>query len=386
MKSPLNPANIHSLLIRGTNWVGDAVMSIPAMRRVRQIFPQAKISLLVLPWVSGVYEEADFLDEILIYDRGGHHSGLKGKWRLIRDLHRRKFDAALLLQNAFEAALFSFLSGIPLRVGYDRDGRGWLLTNPVHLDPRIKKLHQTYYYLDLVNQWMAEERIAFPAGRSCSAPEIPLQLMPDITLHVHTDRLKSAREQLEKEGIDFGRKLVGVNPGAFFGSAKRWPEDRFARLLDGLIGKTQANLVLFGSPREKMMAESIQSKMKERPFIFSGKTTLSELIALMSCCDLFITNDSGPMHLAAALRIPTIAIFGSTDDIATGPLSPKAVVINKRVECSPCLLRECPIDLRCMTRISVEEVLDLSLQILGKIEDRDRSQESPKSEGKDEKQ
>ncbi len=341
-------------------------MSIPALRRVRRIFPRAKITLLVLPWVSGVFEEADFLDEVLIYDRDGRHSGLKGKWRLTRELQRLKYDAALLLQNAFEAALLPFLSGIPLRVGYNRDGRGWLLTDPIPIDPRIKKLHQTYYYLDLVNQWMAEERIAFSSGRSCSAPEIPPQLMPDITLRISADRQKSARERLEKEGIDFTRGLVGVNPGAFFGSAKRWPEDRFARLLDGIIGETKANLVLFGSPREKMMAETIRSKMKEPPVIFSGKTTLSELIALMSCCDLFITNDSGPMHLAAALRIPTLAIFGSTDDIATGPLSPKAVVVNKRVECSPCLLRECPIDLRCMTRISVDEVLDLSLRMLDK--------------------
>jgi heptosyltransferase-2 len=303
MKSHFEAARIRSLLIRGTNWVGDAVMSIPALRRIRQLLPQTKIALLVLPWVSGVYEEVDFLDEVFIYDRDGHHSGLKGKWQLIGELQRRKFDAALLLQNAFEAALIPFLAGIPCRVGYNRDGRGWLLTDAVPIDPRTKKLHQTYYYLDLVNQWAVEERVAITSARSCSAPEIPPQFMPDITLNVSLDRQKKAREQLEKEGVKLGCKLVGVNPGAFFGSAKRWPEDHFARLLDGIAAKTHANLVLFGSPREKSMAESIQYKMKERPFIFSGKTTLGELIALMSCCDLFITNDSGPMHLAAALRI-----------------------------------------------------------------------------------
>jgi heptosyltransferase-2 len=367
MSKPVNPAQIQSLLVRGTNWVGDAVMSIPALRRIRQVFPRAKISLLVLPWVSGVYEDAGFLDEVLIYDRDGQHAGLRGKWQLIREMRLRKFDAAILLQNAFEAALLAFLAGIPLRAGYDREARGWLLTNPVRIDPKIKNLHQTYYYLDLIDQLMRQERMALSRGLSCSAPEIPPSMMPDISLEVSPERRKKARSRLATEGINPASRLVGVNPGAFFGSAKRWPEERFARLLDGLIQQTGAQVVLFGSPREITMAESIQSSMKEPLSIFSGRTTLSELIAMMSCCDLFITNDSGPMHLAAALRIPTLAIFGSTDDIATGPLSPHAVVVNKRVECSPCLLRECPIDLRCMTRISVEEVLDLSRRMLDRV-------------------
>ena len=135
-------------------------------------------------------------------------------------------------------------------------------------------------------------------------------------------------------------------------------------MLDRLIEERRASVVIFGSPNEVAIAEAIHSGMRKRPIVLSGRTELSELIAMIACCDLFLTNDSGPMHLAAALRVPTLAIFGSTDEIATGPMSPAAVVLNKRVECSPCLLRECPIDHRCMTSITAEEVAQQAFQMI----------------------
>ena len=134
--------------------------------------------------------------------------------------------------------------------------------------------------------------------------------------------------------------------------------------MDRLIEQQGANVVVFGAPKEVGIAESIRSLMRQPATILTGKTQLGELIAMIACCDLFITNDSGPMHLAAALRVPTLAIFGPTDEISTGPLSPTAVVLNKKVECSPCLLRECPIDHRCMTRITVDEVYQQASQLL----------------------
>jgi heptosyltransferase-2 len=169
---------------------------------------------------------------------------------------------------------------------------------------------------------------------------------------------------MQAQGVDLNKNIVGVNPGAFYGSAKRWPSDRYAMLLDKLIEEREANVVIFGSPNELAIAQAIQSAMRHRPVILSGKTQLSELIAMIACCDLFVTNDSGPMHLAAALRVPTVAIFGPTDAMATGPMSPNAVVLNKNVECSPCLLRECPIDHRCMTRIAPEEVYQQAFRMM----------------------
>jgi heptosyltransferase-2 len=362
---PLEPRNVERLLVRGTNWVGDAIMSLPALKRIRTLFPGARISLLVLPWVSGIYEGVEFVDELLLYERNGRHAGLPGKWRLARDLRRERFEAAILFQNAFEAAALTWLAGIPARAGYDRDGRRLLLTHALPLDPRVKKVHQAYYYLDLVERLAGAGDFSLARAPVCSAPAIPVELMPDISLEVNSSRKQRAWESLAAEGVDSSKPLVGVNPGAFFGSAKRWPADRFGLVLDRLLEEAGANVVLFGSSNEKGIAEAIVATMQRRPVVLSGKTSLSELIALMACCDLFIANDSGPMHLAAALRIPTLAIFGSTDDVATGPLSPRAVVINKRVECSPCLLRECPIDLRCMTQIEAAEVYSLAVENLG---------------------
>ncbi len=356
MPQAIDARQIKRLLIRGTNWVGDAVMSLPALKQVRQLLPQARISLLVLPWVGGIYEDSPHIDELILYDRNGAHRGVFGRLRLIQEIRRKGFDAALLFQNAFEAALLASLSGIPIRAGYDRDGRGWLLSHPIPVDPRIRSLHQAYYYLDLVDQLLTRPRIAVSAS-STPRGEVGYAFpMPDITLRVSLPRQEIARQKLMEQGMTSGKKVVGVNPGAAFGSAKRWLDDRFGQLLDLLIEKQNVEVAIFGSTNELGIAESIRAEMRNKPFIFAGQTQLAELIAMISLCHLFITNDSGPMHLAAALRIPTLAIFGSTDEIATGPLSPSAVIIKKKVECSPCLLRECPIDHRCMTAIHVDDV------------------------------
>ena len=370
-----DPRNVRRLLIRGTNWVGDSILSLPALKRARVEFPQAKITLLVLPWVAGIYEDSTAVDDIWLYDRQGVHRGLSGKLRLIRELRERRFDAALLFQNAFEAAVLTRLAKIPVRAGYDRDGRGRLLSHKVPVAPHVSELHQTYYYLDLLEQLLGCARTSQGLEPKPTS-QFVARIMPDITLVVSPERRQRARIRLQSQGVDFNRTVVGVNPGAFYGSAKRWLSERYAMVLDRLIDERQASVVIFGSPNEVAIAEAIQSGMRSRPVILSGRTELSELIAMIACCDLFLTNDSGPMHLAAALRVPTLAIFGSTDEIATGPMSPASVVLNKRVECSPCLLRECPIDHRCMKRITVEEVVQQAFRMIDakvsseRIEDR----------------
>jgi len=359
----LDAGKVQRLLIRGTNWVGDSILSLPALKRARLEFPEARITLLVLPWVAGIYEGCPSVDDIWLYNRQGLHRGLSGKLRLIRELREGRFDAALLFQNAFEAAALTRLAEIPVRAGYDRDGRGWLLSHKVPVDPLVSKLHQTYYYLDLLEQLLGCARTA-QGLEPKPASQFAAEIMPDITLAVSPERKLAARTRLQSMGVDFNRTVVGVNPGAFYGSAKRWLSERYATVLDRLIDKRQASVVIFGSPNEVAIAEAIRSGMRSRPVILSGRTKLNELIAMLACCDLFLTNDSGPMHLAAALRVPTLAIFGSTDEVATGPMSPTAVVLNKRVECSPCLLRECPIDHRCMTLITAEEVVQQAFRMV----------------------
>lgn len=337
--------------------MGDAVMSVPAMRELRRIFPEAHISLLVRPWVRDVYSAVEFVDRILDFDKEGEHRGWAGCARLIRGLKRMKFDLALLLQNAFEAAFLAWAARIPVRIGYARDARSLMLTHPCRIDPQVRKVHQVYYYLGLLSA----------AGLRESRPGVAQAQQVDIRIGVRPSDTEQARTLLASSGIRDGELLVGLNPGAHFGSAKRWLPDRYARVGDALAGGYGTRVLLFGSAGERPFAEAIAGQMKHPALVLAGRTTLGELMALIQRCRLFITNDSGPMHLAAALDVPQIAIFGSTSEVATGPWSDRAEVIKEPVECSPCFLRECPIDLRCMTGITAERVVSAAERRLDEL-------------------
>ncbi|MFB3903416.1 MAG: lipopolysaccharide heptosyltransferase II [Acidobacteriota bacterium] len=333
------------VFIRSTNWIGDAVMSVAALRELRRLYPYDRLVLAARPWVAGLFEDQGLVDEVVSIDNRSRTASFKHMVAVARGS-----DQAILLQNAFGAALVAFSARIPDRAGYRTDGRAWLLTRSAI--PRIKKLrrHQIYYYLDLLYQ----------TGLSPTDYLSDSAFKPDIHLVAGAGRLESARQLLAENGIVRNRPLVGINPGAFFGSAKRWFADRYAALADQLIQGLDAQILIFGSREEKRLAEEIRESMHYRPLLLAGATDLGTLMALISLCDLFITNDSGPMHLAAALDTPQIALFGSTDEIATGPYSANAEVVHKHVECSPCLLRECPLDLRCFERIKVDEVYELA--------------------------
>ncbi len=334
------------VFIRSTNWIGDAVMSVAALREVRRLYPEDRLVLAARPWVSGLFENQGLVDEVVSI--GTTPSRITAFRQAVSVA--RGCDQAVLLQNAFGAALVTIAAHIPDRAGYRTDGRSWLLTRSAV--PRIKRLgrHQIYYYLDLLYQ----------TGLSPTDYLSDSGFKPDIHLVTDDSSLASAHRRLDENGVVGNRPVVGLNPGAFFGSAKRWFADRWAALADLLIQRLDAQILIFGSREEKRLADEIRESMHYRPVILAGATDLPSLMALISLCDLFITNDSGPMHLAAALGTPQIALFGSTDEIATGPYSPKAQVVHKHVECSPCLLRECPLDLRCFEQIKVDEVYELS--------------------------
>jgi heptosyltransferase-2 len=337
-KKPLTPKRI---LIRGTNWIGDTVMSLAAFRELRSLYPEAHLAAYVKEWVAGVLREQGLVDEIITF--GNRDSGFGDSKRL------RSFDTAVLFQNAFRAALQARMAGIPERIGYNTDGRSILLTRKAV--PRIKALnrHQIYYYLDLLYQ----------TGLSGTDYLNEPGFHPDISIRPTTYGLRKAGELLMQEGIrDDNTPLIGINPGAYFGPAKRWLTERYGKLADMLTSRYNAAILVFGSADELPIAQEMAAEMKARPLILTGKTDLETYIALISLSRVFITNDSGPMHIAASLDVPQVAIFGSTDDSATGPRSPRAQVIHKHVECSPCLLRECPLDMRCFTSIEVEEVME----------------------------
>jgi len=350
----LDPDRIRKIVVRGTNWVGDAVMSVPALREIRRVFCRSHITLVVKPWVRDVYSSVDFVDEVLPFDTAGAHRGAIGRLRIARELRNRQFDLAILLQNAFDAALIAWLSGIPRRLGYARDGRSLLLTHRCRVDPEVRRRHQVYYYLDLLS------------GCGLLPPRLWHQeeYVPSIAIGVDPHHREAARVLLGESGKAETEELIGLNPGAAYGPAKRWLTERYAAVADHFASKYGFRVAIFGAAGEVRIAEEIAGLMKSRPLILAGRTTLGQLMALIKECRLLITNDSGPMHLAAALQVAQVAIFGSTSETATGPLDPRSRVVKSQAECSPCFLRKCPIDFRCMTGIQVDQVIETAERVL----------------------
>ena len=342
--------NFERILVRATNWIGDAVMSLPALHALRERFPRSRISILARPWVAGLYGREPFCDELIPYDVATGRRGWWEKWRVSRQLSEGRFDCAILFQNAFEAAALVWLARIPVRIGYGRDGRGLLLTHPVEV-PRAGETppHQRFYYLELLL------RAGLITSYSLDCP---------VSLTGSAQAAGEGKRRLEQ--ISFGR-TIAVAPGAAYGGAKRWLAERFAESAIRLGRELDASVIILGSAQESPICRQVSDSIAAsgaKCADLSGKTTLPELIELMAACDLCLTNDSGPMHIASALGVPTVAIFGSTDAAATGPAGVHSRIVQESVECSPCLLRECPIDHRCMLRVDADRVVQVALQLL----------------------
>lgn len=335
------------ILIRSANWVGDAIMSTPALQAIRTNFPEAHIVLLAKPWVVPVFDHSPHVDEVMVYDDAGRHRGALGIVRLARDLRHRQFDLAILLQNAFEAALVARLAAIPRRMGFTTDARTLLLTHRIRTWPELKKGHLVDYYLGLLT------------GAGLTAVDRKLKLFMTADEHL------AARQSLLKLGIAPNDHIVGINPGATFGTAKRWPEERYVELSRRLISEQQACILVFGGPGEARLGESIAARVGKGCFNLCNKTRLREAMALIGCCHAFVTNDSGLMHVAAALDIPQVAIIGPTDPAATSPVSPASRMVYNAgsCDCAPCLKVDCPSDHRCMTTIEVQTVLNTLLEM-----------------------
>jgi heptosyltransferase-2 len=349
---------VKRLLVRGPNWIGDAVMCEPALAALRPLFPAAEITLLVKPAIAELFKGHPGVDRILVYEDPGRHAGLAGKWALANAIRRARFQLAILFQNAFEAALLTFLAGIPARCGYATDGRGFLLTDSVAVPTRTKISHQVHYYLDLLR----------PLGAVTSAVPPRLYL---------TDEEEGAMAvKLADAGVGGSDFVVGLNPGSVYGGAKRWLPERFAETAERLIQDCQAGtgrtvrVVIVGARGEEGLGHVVAQKMPHAPVVLSGRTTVRELMAVIKRCGLFLTNDTGPMHIAAAFNVPLVAVFGPTDARSTAPFGNSHSIVRQPVECSPCLLRECPIDHRCMTRVTVERVHQAAVEKLkvGKLE------------------
>ena len=348
-----NPAAFERISIRATNWLGDAVMSLPAIRVIRQACPRAEIALVARPWVAELYARESSINRVIpcpstktLGERRAFAAGLR----------RQYFDAAFLLPNSFDAALTAWLARIPERIGYARDGRGWLLMRAIpRPEPGDIPRHERFYYLELLRR----------AGLIEHFPE---------TTAIRLEGIPSAREagaaRMREMGVDGA--AIGVSPGAAYGDAKRWSPERFAESACAVAKELGATVLVFGSAAERELCEAVAAGLRAGGVDarnLAGDTTLGEFIDLAASCRLYLTNDSGAMHIASALGVPTVAVFGSTDDSTTGPTGPLARVVREHAECSPCLLRNCPIDHRCMTRVTPERVAAVSLELISSTAD-----------------
>jgi heptosyltransferase II len=330
------------VLVRATNWVGDAVMSLPALQALRAKFAGDHIAILARPWVADLYAREAVCDRVIPYTPAAGRGDLAAKWRAARELAKERFDLAVLLPNSFESAIVARLAGIPRIIGYNRDGRGWLLSDAVPVS-KVHR-HERFYYLELL------KRAGLIDGFTDDAP---IRLTPAAEV---------GAELLAARGI--GLPVIGVSPGAAYGNAKRWLPERFAESARELASTLGAQVVLFGSASERELCASVAGAIGSHAHNLAGQTSLREFIDMASACRVFLTNDSGAMHIASALGVPSVTVFGSTDDVTTGPTGPLARIVREPVECSPCLRRECPIDHRCMTRIPASRVTATAFELL----------------------
>ena len=336
----LGSQSLQKILVRSTNWIGDAVMTTPALVALRSQYPQAEIVLLANPLVAEMFQFHPSIDRVIIYDKKGWHQGVKGMLRLVKEIRAEHFNAAFLLQNAIEAALIAWFSGIPRRAGFTTDGRRLLLNYPIKVTATDKQLHHTDYYLGL----LAQLGITGGDEKLCLACSEPEQIW--------------ANEVLQSDNV------IAINPGAAYGSAKRWLPERFAEVGDALAERYDARILLTGGSGEIEIGQDIATAMQCQPVNMIGKTSVREMMALLAHSRLLVTNDSGPMHVAAAFSVPIVAVFGPTDHTTTSPASENVRIVRKQIDCAPCLLRQCPTDHRCMVEITATDVITAACELL----------------------
>ena len=308
-----------NFLVKGSNWLGDAVMSLPTLRSLREMRPRARIAVLTKPSLADLYRGSPHVDEVLLHERGN----VKHWMSTVKDLKRRKFDAAILLTRSFSASFLIWSARIPQRIGY---GQPALLTDsPLPLGRR----HRVHHFHHLLS--------ALESPPAVHPPRI--DLLPDAEAW--------AREELP------GEPWIGINPGATYGAAKQWFPDRFIEL--GRRLSRRGKLVVVGGPAEADLGDRVAQAVGGRSL--AGRTSVSQLAAAIARCSLFVTNDTGPMHVADAVGVPVVAVFGPTDWITTPPFGKRHSLVRHDLECAPCLKRECPLGHhQCMKKIGVDEV------------------------------
>ena len=323
------------ILLRGVNWLGDAVMLTPAVRALRERFPDAHLAILCKSAFADVYRFSPCVDEIIEYDTD---RGIRNIVSLARRIREGNYDLAVVFPRSFRSLLSVFLAGVPARIGYAAKGRRFFLTESPPRSREVLTTHRVNYYAKLLE----------PLG---------IERVPQKTeIHMDDGSAEWAGEFLAGRRRNPERKLVAMLCGATYGPAKQWFPERFAELARRLTEEGLAEILIVGGPAEVELAGRVEKEAAVPLVNAAGKTTVLQLAALIRRCDLFVGNDTGPMHVADAVGAPIVAIFGPTDVVTTRPCGKNHSIVTVNAECAPCLLRTCPTDHRCMVGITVDDV------------------------------
>jgi heptosyltransferase-2 len=330
----------HRILVKAVNWLGDLVMSGPALHAIHDMFPGAHLSVLVRRDLASFFDGALWVDEVIPYRLRGGVAGLLDQFSIIKLIRAGRFDLAVVFPSSFQSALWVTLAGVQRRAGYVADRRGFMLTHKVAPRADVERVHQAHHWLVMVGETIGAEG-AIEAYH----------------LDVNVQSRDKMRAWLAKRRIRPERALVALAPVAAYGPAKEWPPERYAALADILADRHGAECVLVGGIDDRPQCEQIAARCRSGALVAAAETTVGELIGLLSLCHGFAGNDSGCMHLAGALGVPSVAIFGSTNPARTGPMGPHCRIIYRALECSPCLERTCRFGhYNCLRDIAAEEV------------------------------
>lgn len=328
---------VETILVKMPNWMGDVVMALPVCEYLKAAYPDARIAALIKAPLGELLRDNPYVDEVIEYAHRRGPKRLLDTVRTIRRVRQRYYHAALLLPNSLSSALWMALAGIPLRVGTRGQWRRWLLTHPVA--PRPEGTHQSNHYVEIAARLAEAPRPGPPRAA------------------VGREDAAWAERFLAEHGLNSSTPIIGLNPGAAYGPAKRWLPERFAELGRRLRDTYGAQVFVFGAREDAPVTGPIVEQIGAGAHDLAGRTSIGGLAALMARCRVVITNDTGPMHLAGAVGAKVVAIFGSTSPGRTAP-SGDVTIVKKECDCAPCMLRECPSDFRCMTSITADEVVE----------------------------
>jgi len=337
MEVTFHNQSISKVLVRGVNWIGDTIITLPTIESIRNVFPRTHISVLIYPHLSSFFKRCAFVDEIIHYPIGkGLKLVLKEK-ELVKIIRQKRFDLAVILPRSFRSALIPYLARIPFRIGYSTCKRKLFLTHGLDEREELLACHQVEYYYHIAQSLGAKQPFGLP------------------TICLDKEEQEWVQIFLKGAGVNENTLLIGINPGSTYGSAKCWFPERYLELARRLINRMNVTIILVSGKDNAPLISHIASNLNGHVIKAVGEDLL-HLAALIKRCRLFITNDTGPMHIAAAVGTPVVALFGSTNPVTTSPLGKGNRIVRKEVSCSPCLRRECPDEHKCMELISVNEV------------------------------